>query len=143
MKAKVFNTANSGLISDKSRAALLTINYENGLLSFSVGFVNKVKLNSSTRVAVIQDEERPKDWYIQTGSDEFGFPLRVKDTALAFNNVTVARELLESCELIDSSTDSKTARFLLATEPINVEGFGKLYAIITKSGQVVQRTRKK
>jgi hypothetical protein len=142
MKAKVFNTANAGLVSDKSLASLLTVNYNTGLISFSVGFINKIKLVATARIALIQDEERPKDWYIQVGADDHGFALRKKDTAVAFNCVTVARQLLESTELIDKGGNG-TVRFLLATDPTVDETLGALYAIITKSGKVSNRTRKK
>jgi hypothetical protein len=135
MKLKTYNTANSASV--RKGKPTININLGNGLFSFSNNAREALKLKSGTRIEVHQDEESPKDWYFSITKDkDSGFELRDNSKSkpyLTFNNSHLARLLLSSIELDCNAT------MLIGTEPVEIEGVGNVYPIITKSASWKQK----
>jgi hypothetical protein len=140
MKARVFNKVSSGVLSPKDKTPCLSINPRAGLISFSSGFCEKVKLNAdSHRINFIQDEENEKNWFVQITKDEQAFALRQSEKGVTFNSVHISREVLRSIDLEGGGS----VRILLATEPEKDKEFGAIYTLITKSAKPLAIKSKK
>lgn len=131
MKIKTFNKTNSGMLSVKDLTPLITVNPKAGLISFSKGLTEKLKITDKSRVNFIQDEEHPLNWYLEITQDPQAFALREHEKSISFNCTAITRELYRSCGLDIGST----YRLLVASEPEKIDGARLGYAIITKSAK--------
>ncbi len=126
MKLKEFSPKNIKTV--RVGQPVINMNGKSGLISFSKAFAESIDLKGGEAISFHQDEDRPKDWYIEITPD--GFPSRKKDDGVVLLQSTVlVRTILKSVE-----AETHTASFLMAITPIE-NGGGKLYAIITKSGK--------
>lgn len=97
-----------------------------GFVSFNKTAVQKLAFKPFEKILVIQDQQRPKDWYIQKTDDPDGFELRTyAKTSMAMNAAKITNLMLDSLGLSSSTT------FRMATEP-TVNGDEEYYAILTK-----------
>lgn len=128
MKLKRFNPGNTRTIR-KGRPIIRFA--KKGQISLSATLVHKIGLSEKDSIEFIQDEERPKDWYLIKAKSGNGFSLRkYKSTfdSLLTNSSGMVDKFLES---IDKKGVASVG-CLVSTKPTEVEGL-KLYAIITSS----------
>lgn len=100
MKLKSFNPQSVPNLRAGSDIPTVSLNYSSGVMTFNKGACEFLKLKKGDQVVIHQDEEEPQDWYIQK-VPEGGFELRGKTTeefplALAFNNATLIRQIIDS-----------------------------------------------
>lgn len=127
MKIKIYNEANSKSVMMGKRT--IRFNRKAGLISLSKAATETIGLKAGDKVFVINDEERPKDWYVCKTDDENGFTVRTKeDTGSAdFNCTSVVKHIFETLGIHDAAVG-----YLVAPESEEVDGM-ELYAIITKN----------
>lgn len=128
MKLKHFNTQNTRAIRRRKPTIRFT---KAGLIALSSTLSMNIGLKENDYVEFLQDEEKPKDWYIVKGSAKTGFQLRKYKTnggQLITNSANLSEKFLESI----GKKNITSIACLVATQPTEVEGM-KLYAIITSS----------
>lgn len=127
MKRKVFNSVNTPSV--KATGLYLRVSPKSGAFNFSKELADKLKLDSH-RINIIQDEEKPADWYIEVTKDQAAFEVRRKtqteDPYYILQSTFLARTILKESKLPEEST-----RFMVAAEPVE----RNLYAILTKSAK--------
>lgn len=124
MKFNVFNTSNCEPSLRKGQA-VITFN-TGGNIALTKNAAETLGLKAGDKVALLQDTDNPKDWYLSVG-DAQGFELRkrTENGSVQFNNVSLVDKVLRSLGI------SNNASFPLVAEPQNLEGGGKVYPIIT------------
>lgn len=127
MKIKRYNRENTGgLRSGKPTLSIHRI----GIITISKQLAEDLKIKEGSFVELLQDEDRPTDWYLIINSSDNGFEVRRKKATtytLVFNSKHVVREMLKSVAL------EKSARFLVSISETELEPDLYAYAIITKS----------
>lgn len=123
MKAKVYSRENCKYKTNGKSAISLS---KSGVISISSQAIEKIGLTAGDKILMVQDEEKPTDWYIQKTEEEHGFVLRKSTKHLAFNAKSIVIDLLKSL-----GKELQSTSFILATEPTEEV----YYAIITKSGK--------
>jgi len=129
MKKRIFNQTTTPQNVRGPGQCLVSLYPKSGNINFSKKLSEVLKLNDENqRINIIQDEDRPKDWYIELTSDADGFTPRVKKAAkynqYVIQNSHLCRLILKECGLPE-----ETVAFVVATEPVQEN----LFAIITKS----------
>lgn len=122
MKLIIYNIENSK--ADRSGERLCRVNRKTGVITFSGEMVKCLELKTGDRIIVANDQEDKKGWYICKTNSEAGFVVTGKDKALLIRNSFVAGLLLSSVKI------EKSASFLVAKEPVEIEG-EKYYQLIT------------
>ena len=102
----------------------VNVNRKTGVITFSGEMVKCLELKTGDRIIVANDQEDKKGWYICKTNSEAGFVVTGKDKALLIRNSFVAGLLLSSVKI------EKSASFLVAKEPVEIEG-EKYYQLIT------------
>ncbi len=126
MKKKVFNRTN--ILSKRGGThpiidPILVIR-KSGHIVFSAALVKALSLDKNT-IEFVQDDDRPKDWYIEISSGVDSIRLRpTKSQSFYFQSAWLVKMILESMSL-----PAATYRILVVTEPVEKN----LYAILTKS----------
>ena len=84
-----------------------------------------LKLENDSKITILQDSQKPKDWYVKVTDDEHGFALRkTTGKGLCFSSAVVAGEILR-----ETAPDGVgSVSILLAGEPEN-----EMWALITNS----------
>ncbi len=102
-----------------SKGGIIRINREGSKL---------LQLKSGDKINILQDEERPKDWYVEKTTDELGLIMRDtnKNSGLVCNASAIAAEMIRSLSL-----SLKTTTMRIAPKPAE----GEIYAILTGSGK--------
>lgn len=131
MKRKIWNQ--TSIPNTRPTGLYISVNPKSGGMSFSKDLTEKLQ-QMGGGINLIQDEDRPTDWYIEVSKDTEAFQIRVKPetTSGIIQSTHLVRELLTTCGL-----EKKSYRFMVAAEPIEKN----LYAILTKSAN--HRTLKK
>ncbi|MDM1048038.1 hypothetical protein [Sphingobacterium hotanense] len=125
MKLKEYNKTNSG--AGKASVAMVTMGAK-GLLSFNLAACLTANLSPGDRIILLQDEDRPKDWYLSKTDSEEGYVLRdYKNGVLAFNSSKLVSAIVDSIGL----EEGKSFKCLLGSK-ISENGLN-LFALITKS----------
>lgn len=122
MKLIIYNIENSK--ANRPGERLCRVNRGTGVFTFSGELVKCMELKTGDRVIVANDQEDKKGWYICKTNSEDGFVVTGKDKALLIRNSFVAGLLLGSIKV------EKSASFLVAKEPVVIEG-EKYYQLIT------------
>lgn len=129
MKLKIYDRSLGPL---KVGVATLNVN-KGGMFGFSARSADVIGLEHGSKVLIIQDEDRPKDWYVakdHRGGEPTGFEVRGKKAnTLCFNSSYTAQKIKDSLGLNGSV---KSMRFLIGTAPVKHDGL-ELWPIITKS----------
>lgn len=129
MKKKIFNSINVVGRGGNNSAGCWVRVHNKGCITFSKAAVEGIGLQD-TGFVIVQDEDRPQDWYIEKSNEPVAFKLRTKeankwDKTYLFQSSSMAREILSSLGI------EKSARFMMSIVP-NDDG---CYAIITKSAK--------
>lgn len=127
-----------------SREPLVSFNDKSGLISFTTGLTAKIKMTSADRVILLQDEYRPRDWYLKVippdhnDKEEFrdAFKLRQGKSFLAFNASPICRTIIKSLDLEPGLTYRMTVSPELAAGGIG-------YPIITASAHTFSNRKSK
>lgn len=104
---------------------------QSGSIRLSQSFCQKLDIKANDSVVLAQDEEHPKDWYLITGQNGNGFPLRKKSNrqdlcSLNFNCKAITKAILKSINCYERSVTLR-----IATQP--VEGTDNTYCIFTSA----------
>ena len=126
MKLKTFNRANS-LMSKTDGTPTITVS-KVGMITLSKTLCENLQLSPTDKTGGVflhQDEENPRDWFIEKSENADAFKLRsCKNSAgLCFNSGPAAKALLKSIG------QDCTCRFRVAALPIEDES--TVYAIFT------------
>jgi hypothetical protein len=133
MKLIIYNIENSK--ANRTCERLCRVNRGTGVFTFSGELVKCLGLKTGDRVIVANDQEDKKGWYICKTDNEAGFVVTGKDKALLIRNSFVAGLLLSSIKI------EKSASFLVAKEPIVIDG-EKYYQLITTKPINIDATKK-
>lgn len=125
MKLKSFNATNTKAV----RYGKPTVNVsKSGVFNFSKTASELIMLELTPYIEILQDEERPKDWYVKLSTMEKGFSARkYKEGNNVTNSAFTARQLLKSIGFTGNSVS-----FLIAGKPTKLEG-ELLWPILTAS----------
>lgn len=131
---KVFNSSILG--ARHQRSGYYCVIKKSGLIMFSRDMNELLK---GKRVNFLQDEIRPKDWYVEVTKDASGIPVRFIDKVdrHAIQSSVIAREILDACAIEAGGAD-----FAISSTPDTTDN-GKSYAILTSTGSPVTRQTKK
>lgn len=132
MKLIIYNIENSKISRPGER--ICRVNRGTGVFTFSGELAKCMELKTGDRVIVANDQEDKKGWYICKTNSEGGFVVTGKDKALLIRNSLVAGLLLGSIKV------EKSAGFLVAKEPVVIEG-EKYYQLITTKPINVDATK--
>ena len=122
MKKKIFTIDNSAAARGRSTGHWLRV-YRRGLITFSAELVRALKLEKG--FFLIQDEENPANWYIESDPSEKAFKVRSTRTkTYMINSVELTNAILSSIGV----EEKLNIRMLVSRKPEN-----NLYAILTKS----------
>jgi hypothetical protein len=126
MKRKVFNVKSLKLAGLPGNWVSVD---KKGTMLFSRDFTTLVK---GKKVNIIQDEDKPKDWYIEITPDAEGIPVNFveKLERCSIQSSTISREILGSLDLPE-----QRYRFVIGAKP----EAGQMYALITKSATLSVR----
>jgi bifunctional DNA-binding transcriptional regulator/antitoxin component of YhaV-PrlF toxin-antitoxin module len=129
MKLVKFDSTNSAKV--RSKQAAVTVKADGQIVINGEAFT-KLGLKAGDTIAVLQDSENPKSWFIIKDKD--GFKLRTSgktSPTLVCNNEKVASALLASLGI----KTENAVRFKLNTEPVKHDK-QLLYAIDTKDFRI-------
>lgn len=137
MAFKKFDATNS---MESSPRGAKTINfYKTGLISFSKKAVEEMGLSEGDTIALLQDEDDPKEWCI--AKDTSGLALRRRkknDGSLLLCSLRWHREITEAIGI----DEDKNVSMIIVTKPtviIDDSGIPKGYSIITSAAKTVSR----
>jgi hypothetical protein len=120
MKKKIFNLENLPRYANGSGCS---INFNvKGHISFSKELIELLKVKT---INFVQDEERPKDWYIEVTKAKGAIEIRdMQNGQFIIQSASFVKTLFESLEY----RKIKSARFTVASEAYEKD----TYAILTK-----------
>lgn len=127
MKKKVFNQ--QSIVGTRPTGLFIRMNPRSGAITFSKDLAAKLELTKKDAgIQIIQDEERPSDWYIELSTSPEAFKTRskFKNISALIQSCYLVRQVLTSCDL----DTTRSYKFLVAPDPVD-----GMYAIITKSAQ--------
>lgn len=127
MKLTYFTPENSGFSRSGGKPLIGFSN--SGLISLTGPLVEALELKVTDKIVFVQDEDRPKDWYIVKVQD--GFPLRIlkESKALAAQCSVISKKIVMQF----AGTGKKSIRFQVATSPEVIEGVSH-WAILSSAG---------
>ena len=76
----------------------------------------ELSLHAGNRLCIARDEDRPKDWYMFVSDDGNGFTIWNDPRCARFSNSFIAGMILDAAKV------EKCADFMVAKEPVNVDG---------------------
>jgi hypothetical protein len=130
MKLKTFNLRNCGGRA-KTKGARITVS-KNGYIAFNRLAQETIGLDANSKteggILIMQDEERPTDWYVCCSESPNAIRLHVSSNKSGwgrFMSKSLSNMILSSLEL------DQTITFPLAKEPVG----GNIYAILTHAKQ--------
>lgn len=138
MKLFIWNKENSYSPTMYAERRTIRVN-RHGYIYLSGALAAEMDLQHESRLNMANDEENPKDWYLCKTQDETGFLLRGDRhkelpqtkrhtiSGVEFSNVCLATKMLSFAK-----TECFSVRFLVAKEPVEVEGV-KYYKILTSN----------
>jgi hypothetical protein len=132
MKFKVFDKNSQGTgVGNKAETTPKISVSENGVL-----FLNKpaMDLIGNDRIRIVQDEDKPKDWYLTPDNDGISFRKKMKYPkekgivqGYITNSMLVFKAMKSALGLV-----KVTSKMNIATAPITIDG-QDYYAILTGS----------
>jgi len=82
-------------------------------------------LTVGSKINIVNDQESPRDWYVELTDEPDGLVLRKSNSALACNSATIAFEMKNIIK------DATTVVMRIATEP--VPGYPRMYALLNNA----------
>ena len=76
----------------------------------------ELNLHAGNRLGIARDDDRPKDWYMFVSDDENGFMVWNDPRCARFSNSFIAGMILDAAKV------EKCAGFMVAREPVKVDG---------------------
>lgn len=128
MKLKIHTPADHIAVSPK--LPVISFNPTSGRVSFSQSAIEGLALKNGDKIVLIQDEDRPKDWYLS--KDDKGFTLQESAGTLAILNKSLSKEVTDSLGV------DGTAKIPVAIQHQDVDG-KRLFALLTKGLVQIQR----
>lgn len=130
MKLQIIKRAYGGGNFLKAQERLVTVNRKGGYFSFNGKCMRDLGLSNETKILVAKDEDSRNDWYIAFGKE---LPESMKLRAQGKPTYGYrAQYKLAVREILDSVKAEKSATFLLAAKPIEIDGI-KWYRIMTST----------
>ena len=101
---------------------------KNGIIRLNRIACELLEITIGEKLNVLQDEDRPKDWYLEKTSDEDGLIMRKHSSSgsICSNSKPITVLMRNSIGI-----QQQSVRFRLATQSLN--GENKVYAILTSS----------
>lgn len=102
----------------------------NGCIFLSSALVQELGLQEGSMAVLVGDEDDPKQWFLCIVDDEGGFPVRLKKRK-RYNSKGLQEEYcygaVFNCsylchKILDNVGADKSATFMLATAPMEMEG---------------------
>jgi hypothetical protein len=129
MKLKIYDRK---VLGRKDGKATMSIN-DKGMFAFSSKAASAIGFCRGDKLLVIQDVDKPKDWYLAKSSNAYAFEVRGKLASeggvLCFNS---SHTMLKIKESLGVNGSIRFMQFLIGSEPVKVESY-ELWPIITKS----------
>lgn len=125
MSFKVYNPKTT-VSAPRKREAFISVSGKSGMISISIAAGEKMGLSLSSCVEFLQDETKPKDWYLRL--HENGFLLRQlkgREKIFCLQHSVIARDILASIKV-----EKNTVRMFLGDADEN-----GLFPIITNSAK--------
>lgn len=125
MKLKLYTQAEMPII--VTNDPMITISLKRGEIRINQATAKLIGLKKGDHIVLVNDEAKPKDWYLIKSNAEQGFQLRNRDsmTSLGFYNVNLVRMFFKKMNNRES-----TVRLKVSNQSLNIDGL-TLYPIIT------------
>jgi hypothetical protein len=108
---------------------------KSGNITFSRDLIKSLKLDDWGGVIFIQDEDKPKDWYMELSKDASALrPRPEKNGTIKIQSAYIVKSMLSSLDL-----ELATYKFKVASEPAEPN----TYAIFTVAKEPIVRKSKK
>jgi hypothetical protein len=105
-------------------APTLSVGYCNGRLYINAPSVELLSLKEGDQLAFFQDTDNPQDWYFSKSDLNGSLTLKLVKSALVTFNAGVARGLLKSLDIHDSTV------FFISSSPVTI-GEQRYWKILT------------
>ena len=115
MKLTVYDKSNSHPALTYKGKRIITV-CRDGSMYLSRILSRELSLHAGNRLCIARDEDRPKDWYMFVSDDENGFTIWNDPRCARFSNSFIAGMILDAAKV------EKSAGFMVAKEPVNVDG---------------------
>lgn len=100
---------------------------KSGLITINPGAAERIGIKLGDIISLAQDEERPKDWYLNVNGDPAGYKCRVdKNKSFAFNSVPITTTVLKSL--------GQDASISIAVGAESIEFDGKIFWPLITAG---------
>ena len=115
MKLTVYDKSNSHPALTYKGKRIITV-CRDGSMYLSRILSRELSLHAGNRLCIARDEDRPKDWYMFVSDGENGFTIWNDLRCARFSNSFIAGMILDAAKV------EKCAGFMVAKEPVNVDG---------------------
>lgn len=123
MKLKEFNRVNTP--NGKKGIPFVSFNTTSGVIRLNNVAVELLKISKGDHVVLLQDEDKPKDWYVGASPEGFAVRPQGKTNNMAFGSHVLTNAVLTSLNVLD-----KSIRINIATTAVTVNGM-PIYPLIT------------
>ena len=104
----------------------ISLNRKSGLISINKTLVEAMGLTAESKVSLVQDEEKPIDWYLMKDPNGFHIRKSKSSASMSFNCCSLATSVFKSLNLLDNSIS-----IVVDEKPVMQEAC-KLYPLATK-----------
>lgn len=115
MKLTVYDKSNSHPALTYKGKRIITV-CRDGSMYLSRILSRELSLHAGNRLCIARDEDKPKDWYMFVSDGENGFTIWNDLRCARFSNSFIAGMILDAAKV------EKCAGFMVAKEPVNVDG---------------------
>lgn len=126
MKLKIYNTTTSP--TTRKGESYIRLSRKAGAVTISKEAANCIGITKG--VEVLQDEEKPTDWYIRASDDLNAFQPRLAGSNWIFNAVSLARAIEESLKDIHDFNGQSSIKIPVAKQETDNSG---IHALLTKA----------
>lgn len=127
MKLTKFNRGTTLSSNRADSLPIIGVN-QKGLIRLNKAGQKLLGLAINDRVNILQDEEKPSDWYVEKTTDDDGFILRnCSGGGLLCNSVLTTNKIMDSLRIQKST--------LMRIAPKPIEDGSSIYAILTSTAR--------
>jgi len=123
MKLQKFNRANTQTRVDGKPSVRIN---RSGTFAFNKSAADVLGFKPGSKVNLLQDVDRPRDWYIQLTTDEDGLKVRKYKTGFIVGAVIIAHKIFTAINL---PVGEKSAALRIANTPVD----DNCFAILTNA----------